>query len=931
MMKKITELLYKQYIRERSDDMKFLKDNNIEKCKIDLFIVVMYIILPILFFWRILGADTWMAAGDGFLNISSNSIIKEGIINGDIPLWNRFNASGTAFMADIQNKFFYPFTWLIMPLPIKLGFKMFFLLHLSLGAIFMYMYLKSIKISRLTAFLGGIIFMFSNLLIIRYEHINVMDSIIWTPMLLLLVEKLVVNKKSKYSVFLGLVMAIQFLGGFPQIAIYSDIFIFGYYLIASYNREKQIEKVVKNVIKQSIIFISTYIGVAAMQIIPLIELMRFSGRNIISYEYFASYSYNLRMLASMLFPSFWGSWASNLKAPMEFPTDIYVGIIPLCLIIYGVIVYNKEKRVRFLIFTMIITMLYACSPQVSLLGKIIYKIPILGSFRVQSRILFLFVIAAIILSMFTLEKIFEKNEFEKYFKFSVGIFIMSCIASIIMISFAKTPIINIEYKNYYESLGIYKNTIFMLILNMIMAYVMFKKKLLLRKRQFRGIIYFILCVLIVGDVYYINIDDASGRFRKSGIMKGLESNGNLESSATEFLHSQPDIDKYRYILDNYTNEEFISAPLGLNANNNIYNKLMSVQSYITFENKNYLSLTGAINGKFITTNGMNFDINPSVLSMLSDKYIIKHKGGGIPNFNTIIGEKSIYDSGEEIKVISTPQNVGVYPININIQKNKMLVIEGEMYIKDIPDKFITLDLYGNNGSYDLAECNEELLPKVSNGSNNFKFVISTGNVEIPKDAVFRICMYDSKKNNEIVVKNLKISEIQTETVQKLESVYEDKDITIYENNQAKPILYMPKEVINFDNNAEKIDTLRIDKDLVNTSYITGFKNMNLEEIKSTIDITGVKNNSVTANITVSEDAFINMSQCYYPGWNVYIDGKKSKLYEVNSVIQGSEIPKGTHMVKFEYQPNSMYVGIIISISTIIIILILFIKKNKIKQ
>jgi len=907
-----------------------IKKENIIKHKIDLWVVLAYTIIPILFFWSIIISDTTMVRGDGLeFYMTANDMLRKGIINGDIPLWNRFIASGTPFMADIQNKFFYPFTWLTMILPIKLGFKMYFLLHLSLGAIFMYFYLKCIKISKATSFLGGIIFMFSNLLVIRYEHINIVTCIIWTPMLLLLAEKLVMEKKIKYSILLGLVMGIQFLGGFPQTAIYTDIFVFGYYIIVSYNRESCMKDILKNILKQSPIFISIYIGIASIQIIPLAELIKFSGRNNISYEYFASFAYDLRMLVSMLFPTFWGDWATNLQKTMEFPMDIYVGIIPLCLTIYGMVFHNKEKKVKLLIFTMISVMLYACSPQIPLLAKMIYKIPILDSFRVQSRILFIFVIAMIILSMLTLDSIIKKNEFKRYFKLSLIILAVACIFMGVMISFAKSPIINGEYANYYGHLGLYKNTIFMLVLNVVISYIACKQELLPIKRGFGSIICFLLCLVVVADVYYVNTDNSVDIYRKNGIINGVKSEAQLISAQTEFLSSQADVDKYRYIVDNYTSEDFSSGPLGLKINNNIYNELMSIQSYITFENDNYLNMTDAANGKLITTNSMNSEINSSVLSMLSGKYVIKHKGANAPSFNKIIGKKSIYESNEAIKVMSSPQNPGVHPIKINIEKNKMLLVECEIDISNIPNEFITLDLCGSNG-YDLAEANKELLNKVSEGSNKFKFIISTGDRDIPSDAVFRICVYDSEKKTEVLVKNLKIYEIQTELDQKLKSIYEDNDITIYENSQAKPIIYMPKQVINMNEDIEKIDNLKLDKDLANISYIKNFKDMNLEEVKDNIDITEVKNNSVSANVSVSEDAFINMSQCYYPGWNVYIDGKQSKLYKVNSLIQGVEIPKGTHKVEFKYQPKSMYIGMIISSATIIIILIILIRKKKIK-
>lgn len=898
--------------------------------KIDLLIVAIYILIPILFFSSVLMADTAMVRGDGLGYMAANDMIKRSIVEGEIPLWNRFNASGNAFMADIQNKFFYPLMWVMLIFPLKLGFKLYFTTHLTFAAVFMYMYLRNFKVSKGVAFFGGIIIMFSNILIIRYEHINIMNSIVWVPLLLLLVEKLVAKQENKYAILLGVAMAFQFLGGFPQTAVYTDIFVFIYYIIISYNKDLKINQLVKRIIKQTSIFAMVYIGLICIQVIPLIELMMFSGRSDISYDFFASYAYDLRMLASMLFPTYWGEWGSNLQTAIEFPTDLYIGIVPLCLMIYGIIFHKNKNRIKLLIGTIIGTFLFACSPQIPLLGKIIYRIPIIGSFRVQSRILFIFVIAAITLGMLTLDYIIKNKEFKRYFKFSIIMLIIGCVFAMTMIGIAESPIMSKEYMQYYgKESYVYKNTILMLCVNSIIAFVLLNQNYIFDKNLLRKVVYCILCVVVVGDVYYINIDNASNVYRKNGIISNIGADKSIISSASEFLVSEANIEQYRFLVDNYTIEDFNTTPLGLDPNKNIYNQLMSMQSYITFENPAYLNMTGAINGKYITTNSMKSEINSSVLSMFSVKYIVKHKGQEQPVFRNVTGKQMIYENNEPIVVSSKPDAVGIYPINIDIQKGQILLIEGEIKLQEIPDSFITMDLYGSNG-YDLVESNEELLGKVSKGNNKFNFMISTGEMDIPEDAMFRICLYDSKIDTDVTIDKLKISLVETEVAQELQAIFEDEDIIIYENKLAKPIIYMPKQVISVDNIEKQINEIGIDENLAETSYIEGTPNMDLTNVTADIDIISIKNNSISAKVVASDNTFINMTQCYYPGWKVYVDGKRSELYKVNNVIQGVEVPQGAHEVEFKYQPTSLYVGMIISICTVVIVLVILIRaKNKV--
>ena len=47
------------------------------------------------------------------------------------------------------------------------------------------------------------------------------------------------------------------------------------------------------------------------------------------------------------------------------------------------------------------------------------------------------------------------------------------------------------------------------------------------------------------------------------------------------------------------------------------------------------------------------------------------------------------------------------------------------------------------------------------------------------------------------------------------------------------------------------------------------------------------------------------------------------------MIQGIEVPKGTHIIEFKFQPNIIYVSAVISVITLFILMIFLISyKNK---
>lgn len=72
-----------------------------------------------------------------------------------------------------------------------------------------------------------------------------------------------------------------------------------------------------------------------------------------------------------------------------------------------------------------------------------------------------------------------------------------------------------------------------------------------------------------------------------------------------------------------------------------------------------------------------------------------------------------------------------------------------------------------------------------------------------------------------------------------------------------------------------------------------------------------------------EPKWLVLSDTYYPGWQVFIDGQKGYIYKADYFIRAVLVPGGEHTVKFVYNPASFKIGLIISIITILFILFIF--------
>ena len=71
-----------------------------------------------------------------------------------------------------------------------------------------------------------------------------------------------------------------------------------------------------------------------------------------------------------------------------------------------------------------------------------------------------------------------------------------------------------------------------------------------------------------------------------------------------------------------------------------------------------------------------------------------------------------------------------------------------------------------------------------------------------------------------------------------------------------------------------------------------------------------------------------LTDVFYPGWNVSIDGETSEILRANGLVRAVMIPEGSHIIEFNYIPSSFWFGLLISISTVILLFIVYLYSRK---
>ena len=105
----------------------------------------------------------------------------------------------------------------------------------------------------------------------------------------------------------------------------------------------------------------------------------------------------------------------------------------------------------------------------------------------------------------------------------------------------------------------------------------------------------------------------------------------------------------------------------------------------------------------------------------------------------------------------------------------------------------------------------------------------------------------------------------------------------------------------------------------------------LTQYKKANDITidAYSNGMVKVHVTVtnSEQSFATFTIPYHSGWSVTVDGKKQEVKKALGFFMGVSLTEGEHEIVWSYTPPGLHLGMLISISSLLLLVFLW-KKHK---
>ncbi|WP_026499111.1 YfhO family protein [Butyrivibrio sp. WCD2001] len=196
---------------------------------------------------------------------------------------------------------------------------------------------------------------------------------------------------------------------------------------------------------------------------------------------------------------------------------------------------------------------------------------------------------------------------------------------------------------------------------------------------------------------------------------------------------------------------------------------------------------------------------------------------------------------------------------------------------------------------------------------------------------------DPEGNWEEYVKQLNENGFSYYTEKKLHDSFnegEPNDVLIYSNDNYKGLGWMTYDYCLYDDNEnifEQMNSTNVDLSKVaflNTSD-DEIENYNIvkngdKEHQYKIEVDNYSNNRIELTCETDAAGIMVLAECYTPGWEAYVDGKKTNIIEADYSRRALPIPKGEHVITLEYKPMVMILGAWISLASMTVVIAIII-------
>ncbi|WP_088834222.1 YfhO family protein [Paenibacillus tyrfis] len=854
---------------------------------------------------------------------------KQELRHGSFPLWNPYQGAGSPHLANMQSAVLFPLKIFIYLFNAKWGYLFYYFFKLFFIGLFTFLYLREIKIKKNIAFLGSIGYMFAgiNVTMLYWPVTNV---VFFLPCSLFILEKILHSQDSARTIKLfalySISLAIAVFGGHPETLFNIGIFISMYYLIRVF-----IEKI--NIYKRILHFtIFSFVGLllSSIVLIPFLEYL-FNSAMLIARSSATENTHHVNLGAFILaaIKDYYGNQTFNGfyfgLGNYHMYTGVYVGASIFTLSIFSIL-YFKDKLIKIylLLFMYCFALIYGIYP----IFNIVTKLPLFkqSGFQVLESCL---AFSLVMLCCIYLEKFTNQSERSKAYNkimifFSIGTIIL--IASFVLYNyylFMKYGIVISRTIIIYQ-IGLIAGTILLVLFTSFLL-----TKISENVRQNNLIIYILIILVFVQNglssiFYNPSIDQKyfmpdiqvfndikrdEGIYRIADIVQGMEY-GLYPANRSAIDYNLNDLRNFDAVEIKWYSQILNHFVEGMRSGwMNLYNP---DKKFIDYMNVKYVVSKYNIQSEIFE----QITENTGVVGEITNNTTIKQKF--VSNTNELSGFSIL---------LATFGRLNTSNLDISLKNEKDEVVKHYS---------LTGNKIKDNSWYDF-----EFTPINNSEGKIFTIEITspnglTGNAlttwKNSNKNIGELYINNELVSGSLCLKLWKETERNNNNYKKISSY---NGYYLYENLNMFPRAY-PVNRVEYSTN----DTTILN--YVHNNNVTDLRKSAIlfdpgknETVKydgtTETNILSYSPKKIVVRVNSNKNGVLILNDSYYPGWKAYINGTPTKIFRANYAFRAIEFPSGNSIVEFKYQPLSFTLGLIISISTFLLLLgILFLKRIKLK-
>ena len=865
-------------------------------------------------------------------------------------LWDTAIFTGFPMMADPQVMSWYPPALLLSQF--SGTWNLFILLAYVAASCFMYGYVLTVTNSRFAGLFSGIVFGTSGFMMAHLGHAVIVHSVAWIPLTMWALEQLRRKWSAWWFMAASIGIALSFFGG------HTPIFTFGLMLSIAYAIVMGWHSPIGHwryyAACAGLLLLS--FGLAAVQILPTMEIVGQSVRTGYKFSDYISHSLPPIQLLMLVFPKLFGAHEASGGLPYygaENLTELtgYVGLLTMILAVTGVLKWPQKSLSIFWICAALISLPLAMGDATPL-ARIIFRVPILNQFRAPGRYILIFTFGMTVLGGLGIAYL-QRRGFSKSFMRRTTLYSSVFLLACVLMVWANVNNFSAlaSHRQLSESAVINwtRREVLLVIANFAVSVAVLFYWSRLPRSPWRSLLLVLVLLLDLGrfgffyDWQYSRLD------------------GNA-------LAAPPIAERYKNILETSHQRVLpihgtLSLPDEMPPNLSRTWNVPSASGYNSLILTRYSKLV-SMHDVGSLTRPLWWDLSHQGLNLVAARYLFMPAsqpmtdGEGTAwskeDMQLALGSGCVEGSRDSV-TFSLEQPVKSTSIGIvaRLACSTHITDGTEIARVSITDAGGKLESHGLTAGRDTSEWAYDC--------NRVRQVMKHQRTRIFRS--YPAFMYEQPCEGHYYLTKLKLDRAQdvksiqfswagvssTLLLDKLSLLNETDQASapvdpmtiggrwrfdaqtpvarVYENLSAMPRAWLASSVVKLDPE-EALKVIAASK-LPDGSDFTPFQTALVEDSLvfssqlpdpgASATVESLADNSMEVRTSSKIANFLVTSDVYYPGWRAHIDGQDTPLYRANYGLRGVVVPAGDHRVVFEYRPRVFKLGALISIFSVLLL------------